>query len=256
MSKLSDLIRKASRLETAPMGFGAGAARKPAPTMLCLVRLSPAEAHKAGEAASKGADALIFEAIDAGKLKEQAQKAGRLPMGVRLVKADRAAVAALRQAGAEFVVLEPHLALAEALLEEGIGLVLVIGHDTPDSTLRLLADLSLDALMVPPPEDPLTVARTLELRRLAVLSRTSLLTEVPLDIDSSRLQVLRDAGVAGVIIEGRAVDRLPSLRRAVDAMPPRGRRRQERAEVMLPVQALVSAAEEEEEEFSQNRGPV
>ena len=251
MSKLADLIRKASRIESAPMGFGAGAARKSASTMLCLVRLAAGDSHKAAEAASKGADAVIFEGIDAGKLKEQAQKAERMALGVRLLKADRATVAALRQAGADFVVLEPQSAWAESLLEEGVGLVLALGGDTPDTTLRLLADLPLDALLVAPPEDPLTVARTLELRRLAVLSRMPLLTDVPAEADSSRLQALRAAGVAGVIIEGRALDRLPSLRRAVDAMPPRGRRREERPHAMLPVQALVSAGEEdEEEEFS------
>ncbi len=250
MSKLSDLIRKASRVETAPMGFGAPAARQPAPSMLCLARLSAGDAHRAAEAAGKGADAVICEGIDPGKLKEQVQKAGSAALGARPAKADRAAVAALRQAGADFVVLEAHSAPAESLLDEGVGLVLVTSRDTPDTTLRLLADLSLDALLVPPPEDPLTVARALELRRLSVLARLPLLTDVPSDVDSSRLQALRDAGVAGVIIDGRALDRLPTLRRTVDALPPRGRRREERHEVTLPVQALVSAAEEEEEEFS------
>ncbi|MBI2914080.1 MAG: hypothetical protein HYY03_09180 [Chloroflexi bacterium] len=250
MSKLADLIRKASRVEAAPMGFGARAARKPAPAILCLVRLSAGDAHKAAEAAGKGADAVLLEGVDPGKLKEQAQKAGAVVLGVHLLKPDRAAVNALREAGADFVVLDPQAAPAESLLEEGIGVVLTLARDTADTTLRLLADLSLDALLVAPPEDPLTVARALELRRLSVLSRLPLLRELPSDVDSSRLQALRDAGVAGVIIEGRTLDRLPSLRRAVDALPPRGRRREERPQVMLPVQALVSAGEEEEEEFS------
>ncbi len=248
MSKLAERIRKASRVETAPMGFGAAAARAPAATMLCLVSLSPGEAGKAAEAAGKGADAVIFEGIDAGRLKDRAEAAGQLPLGVRLAKADRAAVAAQRQAGADFVVLEPLSASGESLLEEGIGLVLALGRDPSDTTLRLLADLSLDALRVPPPDDPLTVARLLELRRIAVLSRTPLLTEVSAEADSSQLQALRDAGVAGVIIEGRSLDRLPALRKAIDAMPPRGRKREERAEALLPVQALVSPAEEEEGE--------
>lgn len=247
MSKLADRIRKASRPETTPMGFGA-AAGKPSPSMLCLVRLSSGEADKAAEAAAQGADAVIFEGIDASKLKEQAPRADQLFLGVRLSKAERAAVADQRQAGADFVVLDPQLASAEALLEEGIGLALALGRDTTDTTLRLLGDLPLDALLVPTPEAPLTVWRLLELRRISVLSRTPLLTEISAGADAPQLHALREAGVAGVIIESRALDHLPALREVIGSLPPRGRRREERPEAILPAQALAGAPAEEEEQ--------
>ena len=249
MSKLADRVRRASRVEPARLGFGAGAAPTPAPTMLCLVRLSPGDAHKAAEAATKGADAVIFDAIDAGKLKEQTQKVDRLPLGVRLAKGERAAVNAQRQAGADFVVLDPQSALAEALLVEGIGLVLGLGGETSDTVLRLLGDLPLDALLVPAPDEPLTVTRLLELRRLSTLSRTPLITDVPAPADTSHLHALREAGVAGVIIEGRALDRLAALRLAIEAIPPRARRREERPEALLPTQAALPAEDEDDEEF-------
>jgi len=230
------------------MGFGAGASRKPMPTMLCLLRLSASEMDKAAEAITKGADSIIFEGIDAERLKEQARKADNLLLGTRLDEAERAAVAAQRGAGADFVVLDFESASAGALLEEGIGLVLALSRDTSDTTLRLLADLPLDALLVPAPDVPLTVARVLELRRIAVLARTPLLMEVTQDISASQLHILRDAGVAGIILEGGALERLPALREAIASLPPRGHRREERPEAVLPAPALVSAAEEEEEE--------
>jgi hypothetical protein len=253
MSKLAERIRKASRVEAATMGFASASAsaRASATTMLCLVRLAAGEAGKVAEAASKGADAVILEGLDAAKVGGWAEAAGQVSLGVRLAKADRPAVAALRHVGADFVVLETQTTSAEALLEEGIGLVLALGRDTPDTTLRLLDNLPLDALLVPPPDDPLTVARTLELRRMCALSRTALLTEVSAEADSSQLQALREAGVVGVIVEGRALDRLPALRQAIEAMPPRGPRRGERPGALLPVQAALSEVveEEEEEEF-------
>lgn len=248
MSKLADRIRKANRLETTPMGFGTGSTLKPSPTMLALVRLSPGEADKATQAAAQGADAVIFEGIDVTKLAQRAQQADQLSLGVRLSEAERAALAAQRQAGADFVVLDPQSASAEVLLEEGIGLVLALGGDTPDTTLRLLDPLPLDALLVPMPEAPLTLGRLLELRRISVLSRTPLLTEISAGADASQLHALREAGVAGVIIDARALDRLPALREAISSLPPRGRRREEHPEAILPAQTVAEAPAEEEEE--------
>lgn len=248
MSNFADRIRRVSRLETLPMGFGAGASRKRTPSMLCLLRLSADKTDVAAEAAAKGADSVIFDSIDGAKLKEQAQKADSLLMGVWLGAAERVSVAAQREAGADFVVLEPESALAETLLEEGIGLVLALGQDTSDTSLRLLADLPLDALLVPAPAAPLTVARLLEVRRLAVLARTPLLMAVGRGIGASWLQALRDAGVAGVILDGEALDRLPDLRAAIDALPARGRRREEHPAAVLPVLGTGALPEEEEEE--------
>ncbi|MEE8369583.1 MAG: hypothetical protein V3S00_02300, partial [Dehalococcoidia bacterium] len=153
-----------------------------------------------------------------------------------------------REAGADFVVVEWPSVSAEVLLEEGIGLVLALGQDVSDTTLRLLADLPLDALVVPAPAAPLTLARLLEVRRLAALSRTTLLMEIGEEIGASRLQALRDAGVAGVILAAGAQDRLPGLREAIDALPARGRRREERADAVLPAQGSVAEGEEEEGE--------
>ncbi len=246
MSKFADRIRRVSRLETLPMGFGAGASRKRTPSMLCLLRLSADKIDAAAEATARGADSVIFDSIDGAKLKEQAQKADSLLLGVWMGAAERDGVAAQREAGADFVVLEPQSASAETLLEEGIGLVLALGQDISDTSLRLLADLPLDALLVPAPVAPLTVARLLEVRRIAVLARTPLLMEVGQGLGASRLQALRDAGVAGVILDGEALDRLPDLRAAIDALPARGRRREERPEAVLPAHGVVAPEEEEE----------
>ena len=153
VSKLSDVIRKATRAEASRrLGFGTAAAPRPAPSLLCLVHLSAGDSHKVAEAVSQGADAVILDGADPGKVKDQIRKAEKAVLGVRLRgKADRSAVAAQHEAGADFVVLEPDSAAAEALLEDGLGVVLSLGRDLPDMTLRLLGDLSPDALLAPPP---------------------------------------------------------------------------------------------------------
>lgn len=237
MSKLSDLIRKASRPEPAPLGFGAHAARSKTASLLVIVRLSSGDANKADEASKKGADAVIIDGGDAGKLKDAAGESSAAVLGARPDKADRKTVSALRDAGADFVILDPDSAPAEATLEEKIGFVLDHRNEVDDTALRLLGELGLDALVIPSPPERLTLAELLKLRRLAALTRVPLITPVKPDAEPGYLQALRDSGVAGVIVESSAIGKLADLKARIESLPLRGRRREERAEPLLPAAA-------------------
>jgi len=231
MSKLSDHIRRASKAEPAPFGFAAAARRTPSPTLLTIVRLSASESGKAGEAAKGGADAVIV-AGDAGQLKD----AGDAVLGAVPGKPDRKSVSALREAGADFVVLSAD-APAEAMLEEKIGFVLELRAELDDTHLRLLSDLTLDAVIVPAPKSPFTVERLLELRRVAALARAPLLVEDDGSADTALLQLLRESGVAGIVVGAGAIGKLGDLRERIVAIPARGKRREEHAEALVPAQA-------------------
>jgi hypothetical protein len=247
MSKLSDVIKRAGRTAPAPFGFAAKAAPAASPTMLCIVRLNANEGSKAEEVAKKGADAVIIDGADAGKVKDFAKKASGLLLGVQPQKPERDQVSALREAGADFVVLDAESGMADALLEENIGFVLRARADADDTRLRMLADLNLDALIPPPPDGSLTIERLLDLRRLSALGRTPLLIEVTGEVDASRLQTLRESGVAGVILEGSALGRLSKFRETIAALPTRGKRREERGDAMIPAAAMASHDHDEDD---------
>jgi hypothetical protein len=215
--------------------------------MLCIVRLNANEAGKAEDAAKKGADALIIDGGDPGKVKDFAKKAPGLVLGVRPQKTERDQVAALREAGADFVVLDAQSGMADSLLEEKVGFVLLSQGDTDDTRLRLLAELNLDALIPPPPDGALTIERLLELRRVSALGRTPLFVDVSGDVDASRLQALRESGVAGVIVEGSDVGKLGKLREVIAALPARGKRREERSEATIP--AATMAGHDHDDDF-------
>ncbi len=230
------------------MGFAARAALAAPPSVLCIVRLASNEANKAEEAAKKGADIVIIDGGDSGKVKEFAKKAPDLLLGARPQKTERENIASLRQAGADFVVLETEAGLAEALLEENVGFVLDFRGEAEDTRLRLLGDLGLDALITPAPDGTLTIERLLELRRVTALSRTPLLVELSADADASRLQALRESGVAGVIIDGSSLSKLGKLRETIAALPPRGRRREERSQAVVPSAAAVAYTDHDEDD--------
>jgi len=256
MSKLANRIRKITRVEPAPLGFGVAAARTRPPSLLLMVH-GPASGMRApGDLAKSGLDALLLSLNpekEAGEAARWAKAAGDLPCGLRVPSAASDTTAALKQAGIDFLAFEADSASADALLDTEMGYVLALAGDPSDSLLRAMADFALDALWLADWHGPLTVRSQLELRRIYLLARTPLLVPVRADIGAGDLECLRDAGVVGVAVDGHessAWDRLPALRQAIDGLPPpRIRRRQERPDAVLPVSALApSSAEEEEEE--------
>lgn len=232
MSRLGDAIRRASRREAAPLGFGAAAGSRASPSMLCLALLPAGEASRAGEAAARGAAAVILDGADPARLGEGQELKG-IVWGARPARADRETVAGLARAGADFIVLDREGA-AEALLEEGPGFILALDQDLPDSLLRTLETLPLDALLLPPLAGDYTLERLLALRRISLLSRTPLIVPTDAEASTSRLHALREAGVVAVLVEGKGLEGLPALRQRIEALPARGRRREERPEPVLP----------------------
>jgi hypothetical protein len=256
MSKLADKIRKITRVEPAPLGFGIAATRPRPPSLLLMVHGPASSMRPPADLAKAGLDALLLslnpdkEATEAARW---AKAAGELPCGLLIPSAASETVATLKQAGIDFLVFEADSANADALLDTEMGYVLSLAGEPSDSLLRAMADFPVDALWLADWHGPLTLRSQLELHRIYLLARSPLLVPIRADIGASDLQCLRDAGVVGVAVDGRehsAWDRLPALRQAIDGLPSRARRREERPEAVLPVRALVpeSAEEEEEEE--------
>ncbi len=233
MSKLTDRIRRASKVEPAPLGFAAAAAKAPSPTLLVVVRLGEADAGKIADAASKGADVVILEG-SAEKLRN-AKATGDAIIGLKLDNPTRAEAAAAREAGADFLLIEEDTA-AETLLDEKLGFVIAASRDLEDTRLRLLGDLVLDAILITAPEPPLTVGRVMDLRRVAGLAHAPLLVEAAVDIDASALQIMRESGAAGIVLPASAISKLAALKERITTLPVRGKRKEEHSEAIIPAQ--------------------
>ena len=256
MSKLGDKIRKASRPESEPIGFRAMATRPGAPSMLLMVQGPASSMRPPDDLAGRGVDAVLLSLsnpqADMKQLDRWAKKASDVPCGAQVMAASGKTVAALKEAGADFLVFDVEATSAEALLDTEMGYVLALAGEPTDSFLRMLDTFPLDGLWVDDWRGPLTVHRQIELRRLHLLSRTPLFAPVRPDIGPAELQCLRDAGVVAVAVNGMeagAWQQLGDLRQAIDGLPPRARRREERPAAVLPLgRELAPQVEEEEDE--------
>jgi len=230
MSKLSKKIRASGRAEPAPLGFAAVAPQTRQDSLLCGVRLRDPAA--AAGAASKGADFVILEDVARSKVKSVAKVDASVGVAGDF---DSDALAALVKSGVDFVVLAGPGADAAPLANESVGRVMVLDSELEDTYLRLLGDLGLDALVVAAPESPLTVERLLAVRRLSALARTPLLANAKPDIDAKSLELLRDSGVAGIVLDDTG--KLAALKKRIAALPARGRRKENHADAVIPAKA-------------------
>jgi hypothetical protein len=255
MSKLADKIRKTTRVEPAPLGFGVAVARPRPPSLLLMVHGPASGMRPPADLASCGLDAVLVS-LDPEKEPTEAGRwvkaAGDLPCGLRIPSAGGETVAALKQAGVDFLAVEAEAAGPGVLLDTEIGYVLALTDEPSDTVLRAMADFPLDALWLADWHGPLTVRLLLELRRIYLLARAPLLVPVRADIGGGDLEALRDVGIVGVAVDGNesgAWDGLAALRQAIDSLPPpRARRREERPDAVLPVRAVASSSAEDEEE--------
>jgi hypothetical protein len=136
---------------------------------------------------------------------------------------------------------------ASALLSEELAYLLRVPVDMPDSLLRSLEPVSLDGLVV-------AVNGSLSLRDQLALVRLAGFTHKPLFVELKRvpsavdLEVLRDSGAIAVVLDiGAGDNAFAEVRKSIDGLPPRRRRRDEREGPSVTLQATAVPVEEEEE---------
>ena len=148
-----------------------------------------------------------------------------------------------REAGYDFVVVDPNRSSATALLDEDIGYVIALPSDLTDAEVRALEGFQLDALYVGAITGNLTVRRQIDLQRVFALTRKPLMATVPDRITSAELQALRDTNVPVVVVEGG--DAVEALRKKIDELPPRARRKDD-SDRPLPFVPRTAGVSEEE----------
>lgn len=241
MSKLADKIKKATRLQqTLSLGFGA--TRQSAESTMVLAAIAR-DARSAAELVERGADVVIVD-LAAGPSAPVAARDGAA-YGARIAGAADNEAKACKDAGYDFVMFDPDTATATALLEENVGYVISAPADLTDAELRTLESFHLDAIDIGALDGALTVRRQIALRRVFSLARKPLMATVNAAISVSELQALRDTNV--VIAVADSADAVAQLRRTIDALPPRARRK-DSEDRPVPLVPRSTAGDGDEEE--------
>ena len=246
MTKLADLIRRATRPAIAPLGFGT-ARSKPSPTMIVVAVIGAKWKDAVRDATSSGATAVLLT----GGPTERDIKAAAAAAGDSACGVVANGTTGLEEAGVDFVVLGSD-APASALQDEDMTFLLQVDADLSDIQLRTIEPLPIEALYLDGPGSALTIGRQMELQRITGLARTPLLTAPVSDVSRDDLLSLRDSGVLLLAVDmsaSGATKTLAHLQELVGGLPPRRtRRRGEKAEVALPTPSRGHEEHDEEDD--------
>jgi hypothetical protein len=267
MSKLVDLLDKAGEQQPAPMGFGPASERaQPAPQLILLARVLSDEIIKDPSLGEVDVDSFLvaLHSEDAATIDAIAATFGERPWGVRLSEFSAAQASLLQGKGCDFIVFESMATQASVLDEEDLSAIMTMTADTDEETARALNQLPLDAVLYGPSlrQLPLSVETAVEIQKVLGRLEKPLIVEAPEGIGERDLELLRNMGVAGLILDLDTkddIDRMAKMRRAIEELPRRDPKTAHRDAVLpqLAAEPEASAAapgedddgEDEDEEF-------
>jgi hypothetical protein len=200
------------------------------------------EAKDAAELVRRGADAVIVGWGSKGAKSDGAKDAGPAIAGA-WIEGD-ADASQYKDAGFDFVAFDPDRTASTAVLADDIGYVLCLPKEASDNDLRALEGFQLDAIDIGKIEGALTVRRQMDLRRIFAFARKPMMAHVSSDIASRTLQALRDTNV--LVVAAEQAGDIEKLRAAIDALPPRTRRKDDHDRPSALVPATQSAADDED----------
>lgn len=216
-----------------------------------------------GGADAAGADAglLRISRVDAGDgvIKKLVGTMPDIPWGVWLEADARGQMDRVTKLGCDFVVFPSVGTALMAPPDDDIGMVLQLEPSVPEGQLRTANDLPVDAVLVTAGQaesGPITWDQLMLYRRFASLLTKPLLVSIPPNTGADELQMLWDAGIAGVIATAETdntTGELVRLRQVIDGLRPPSPRKKNRPEAIVPQispssEPAVEIEEEDEDE--------
>jgi hypothetical protein len=251
MSRLIEEFQRASRAVAPAMGFRTARTAAPASKMLLIASLE-AGTIKSQAGSLDAAHAVLVRFAGATLTVKSAQTMTAalpdVPWGFYLEDDADKKAATLLKAGADFLVFPAAGRIAAVPGDEKVGKILQVESSMDDGLLRAVNDLPVDAALVADTYEssgPLVWHQLMIYQHLANFISKPLIITTPASINEAELKALWEAGVDGITIEvaAAAVERLKTLRRALDSLPLRSVRKRGKAAALLPRPASETGAE-------------
>lgn len=239
MSRLVDKLEKVDQASPTPMGFRAAARQnQDVRSILLLGTVTPGKLSRITKRQKTLVDAFLVK-LDPDNEKVVADTADALKgfiWGVSASQFDTARISALKGAGCDFIVFEASGTAAEVLNDQDIGKFIRVIGDLSEDVAAAIHDLPLDGALFSPDtlSLPLSVRQLIEIQRIRGMLGKLFVVEAPNDIRSPDLEVVRNGGTAGLLVD--AVSKATvDLAGRVDALPPKRPRQDPRDDMVARV---------------------
>lgn len=252
MSKLIDLLDKTTEASSPPLGFGAASGRIATnPPIVLIGQASADEVNGDSALADSKADAVLvtMTSLDNNAL-DGVQKALKDRLwGVRVGALSEEQAAQLKEKGCDFVVFDPENTAAAVLNDQDLGSIIAVSADLDEETGGAITGLSLDAAIYAPGESllPLTVQRLIEVQLVRDLVGKHFIISIPAGMTTSDLEALKNAGIAGMVMNLSSHEDIAEAKEAISRIPHRRPKSRDRGRysAQVPTAGFVAASQQE-----------
>lgn len=177
-----------------------------------------------------------------------------IPWGVWLEDIDAKKLAALVEAGCDFVVFPASRLVTTTPRDDKVGKILQVEASLSEGMLKAINDLPVDAALVAGAYDADSATawhHLMQFQRLASLLTKPLMVTVPSNVTAGELKALWETGVDGVVIEAGTgpAGNLKELRLAMSKLSFRPSRKRGKTAALLPYAGgeKITVTEDEED---------
>ena len=226
MGKLVEKLERAEKGTGQPLGFGGAAKRESIAPVLLLGAVAAGDAAQAEAVTTSGIDGALLAVSSA---KKTAVNASVKALGETLFGIWTDEGQAEETGGSDFQVFSSDATPAAALNGEDRTLVMQVQPELPDSLLRTLDLLPVDAFLVAL-EAPLTVAQLMRLARVRGATSRRLLVHLGALPTKADAEQLRDAGAAALVVDaaGLSADAFRETHAMLRELPHKSPRQRDR----------------------------
>ena len=246
MSKLIEMLERASSPSQTPMGFGPASRRADErPALAIIGRALASELEADSGLAQADVEAVLVELHVRARQESLYAAFDALEGKLWGLSVDERVsleiVEAARERGCDFVALDTLGAPASLLSEDDLGKLVTVEGDLDERTAAAIRSLSFDGALYHPPESlsPLTLGRLIGVQRAHRLLGNPFLVGAFGELSKPDLKELRDAGIAGIVMELSGQDAIASTRENIRNLPrsrPKPRQRRNVAPLVPSVQ--------------------
>ena len=251
MSKFIEMLTKVDDQAPAPMGFGMRDRDRRSANALTIAGATAPSALAKAKAAVETVDAVLLTSTDKDSktLEKAAAKLKDGLWGVRggAVSAERARH--LAESGCDFIVFDAEGTSAALLDIEDLGKVITVRGNLDEDIARSIAGIPIDAVLFTPSalDLPLSVGALLAISRVRGLLDLPYIMTVSGAITGDDIAALRNAGIAGLVMDLSAADDIAATAEAMSNLP-RRKNKPTRSSALVPRVAAAEAPHEHDDD--------
>ena len=218
MSRFIDELCKVGQKSTTPMGFGSGTASTSDDSQMILAAsVSNTLIVNNPTLANASTDVFLVSGEGQDLDRIDSTLTGKI-WGVRSCQFTATQGTQLAEKGCDFIVFESMLTEASLLNLNDLGIVATLSSEMSEETIRSISDLQIDAVLYSPPLRtlPMTIEVASNIQKVLSLLDKPIIVEAPEGAGSPELELLRNIGVASVLVGLRNKKQLSKLSKVKD----------------------------------------